>query len=800
MKIRTLNALFSFVFVVALLAIVGCERENQRMPDIDLNEKNAYSLTLRLKGVSAPITTYAVDISAEEHEKAVSDLSVVLFNPSDQTYLGTVAATVFPSENSEDGVAACFDARPVIQDDPVTTEVAFMLIANMTVEEIIEVMEAVKTKVEAVALTDLTYADIKTHAVVTAHAPDNFYHFVMVGNEKSTTPGDELYGVTLTKGVQQEMTGAIGLARLSARIDVEPVGVDAGEEMEDFTLTKVTVKNRQTQSNLFELTTASNTAGSEDKTYATEIMEPHTSLKHVIYTYENSTDGGTYLEVSMKYRGIELTPVTIPFTGKPIRRNHRYKVKLSRAEDDDYDPEQPTEPNINMPKFTWTVEVNDWNTEDADVSGDHRLVGAPVITNIPKAEGVIADDTGKQVYLTGNNTAAVFTVETESNSVEVDVDEWLLPSWLHKTGMTIVPGSMKQIFEFTADENPSGSRREGKIRFINKLDPDSYVELSVKQGIYYLVDYTFEASESALIFESDVTCSVQVVSRKAMEAYTHEGGDRLPECDGITENLLFTATVTGEGFSATVEGQTVTVTAEPSATEGMLTITLDENTAYQIAIPLTKKEEVVEYPVFPDTHVFARLAEYNIGSTAGTFAGSHKNDSSGHYNWDKAKDACPPGYRLPSKDEFNLFIPDSENKISFTNKVAYRIIGDGIDCTAYRYELVGNFEEGAVDSQLKITGRYLGDNYPKEITENTISDESWWGVHNENDIVRIFPAAGNYNSSSPFKLKGEEGFYWSSTRNESLSGNAWHMHFNSRGVNIKDESTTYKLTVRCVKE
>jgi len=34
MKIRTLNALFTFVFAVALLAIVGCERENQRMPDI----------------------------------------------------------------------------------------------------------------------------------------------------------------------------------------------------------------------------------------------------------------------------------------------------------------------------------------------------------------------------------------------------------------------------------------------------------------------------------------------------------------------------------------------------------------------------------------------------------------------------------------------------------------------------------------------------------------------------------------------------------------------------------------------
>ena len=116
-------------------------------------------------------------------------------------------------------------------------------------------------------------------------------------------------------------------------------------------------------------------------------------------------------------------------------------------------------------------------------------------------------------------------------------------------------------------------------------------------------------------------------------------------------------------------------------------------------------------------HVFARLAEYNIGGTAGTFAGSHKNDSSGYYKQGKAEDACPPGYRLPSKDEFNLFIPDLENKISFTNKVAYRIIGDGIDCTAYRYELVGNFEEGAVDSQLKITGRYLGDNYPRDNRE-----------------------------------------------------------------------------------
>ena len=141
----------------------------------------------------------------------------------------------------------------------------------------------------------------------------------------------------------------------------------------------------------------------------------------------------------------------------------------------------------------------------------------------------------------------------------------------------------------------------------------------------------------------------------------------------------------------------------------------------------------------------------------------------------KAEKACPPGYRLPSKDEFNLFIPDLENKISFTNKVAYRIIGDGIDCTAYRYELVGNFEEGAVDSQLKITGRYLGDNYPEEITEDTISDESWWGVHNENDIVRIFPAAGNYSSSS-LRFKGEKGLYWSSTCNESLSSNVWCMH------------------------
>ena len=77
----------------------------------------------------------------------------------------------------------------------------------------------------------------------------------------------------------------------------------------------------------------------------------------------------------MKYQGIELTPVTF-FYGSPF--DAIIGIRLSyRVEDDDYDPEQPTEPNINMPKFTWTVEVNDWNTEDADVSGDHRLAGAP---------------------------------------------------------------------------------------------------------------------------------------------------------------------------------------------------------------------------------------------------------------------------------------------------------------------------------------------------------------------------------------------------------------------------------------
>ena len=797
MKIQTLNALFTLVLAFALLAIAGCERENQRISDIDLDGKNSYSLSLHLKGVSAPLTTYAVGVSAEEHEKTVSDLSVVFFDPSDQTYLGTVAATVIASDTPEEGIAACFDARPVIQNHPVTAEVAFMLIANMTVEEVTAVVEAVKAKVEAMALTDLTYTDIKTHAVVTAHAPDNFYHFVMVSNEKSATPGDELYSVTLTKGVRQEMSSSIVLSRLSARIDVELIGVDTEGEMDDFVLTKVTVKNRQTQSNLFELATPSIAAGSEDKEYTTDIVEPYTALKHAIYTYENSTDGGTCLEVNMKYRDIELTPVVVPFTGKAIRRNHIYKVKLSRAAGDDYDPEQPTEPNINVPKFTWTIDVNDWDTNDAEVSDDHRLTGAPVITNIPKEEGVIADETLQQVYLTGNNTSVVFTVETESNSVEADVDEWLLPLWLHKTGMTIVPGSMKQIFEFLADENPSGNRREGTIRLINKLDADSYVELTVMQGVFYLVNYTFEASESALNFESVPTCSVQITSRKTMEAYTHEGGDRLPECDGIIADLPFTAIVSGEGFSVTTEGQTVVVTAEPSAVEGMLTVTLDESAAYQITIPLTKTS-VAEYAAFPDMHVFARLAEYNVSATHGAFTDSHKNNSSGYYTWEEAKTACPPGYHLPSKEEFMLFMPDIENGITFTDRVAYRIFGEGDDRAVYRYELVGNFKNLDENSQLKITGRYLGTNYPEEASDDAIFDELWWADHNENDVVRIFPAAGMYTVTGSPQSVGFQGLYWTSDSSET---NPLHMYFGSEKVKMQSNKLeSEKLTVRCVKD
>ena len=95
-------------------------------------------------------------------------------------------------------------------------------------------------------------------------------------------------------------------------------------------------------------------------------------------------------------------------------------------------------------RTVYTANTGGYEWSDAQVGGSN---GSRLVLNLD------LDDMGERIFLfvanagcaTNSGTAEDLTqLTSESNSVEADVDEWLLPSWLHKTGMTIVTGSIKQ--------------------------------------------------------------------------------------------------------------------------------------------------------------------------------------------------------------------------------------------------------------------------------------------------------------------------------------------------------------------
>ncbi len=200
------------------------------------------------------------------------------------------------------------------------------------------------------------------------------------------------------------------------------------------------------------------------------------------------------------------------------------------------------------------------------------------------------------------------------------------------------------------------------------------------------------------------------------------------------------------------------------------------------------------FPPFPATHVFARLAKFNVGATPKTWAESHKNNASGYYTQENAAAACPVGYRLPSVVEMEKFMPSPQITFNATTGLAYSILGTGVEHTAYRYRRVGVFEQNNLDSHWEITGRYLGTEHDG-VEISTVVQEEWWAAGNGNDIVHIFPACG---SEAFAGVMGRHGKYWTSSKTQSNRG--WGLSFYSENAILADESPSFAISVRPIKE
>ena len=132
------------------------------------------------------------------------------------------------------------------------------------------------------------------------------------------------------------------------------------------------------------------------------------------------------------------------------------------------------------------------------------------------------------------------------------------------------------------------------------------------------------------------------------------------------------------------------------------------------------------------------------------------------YNWDAAKVACPVGWHLPSKEEFEILL---------------KFVG-GVQENAWKWENAGKM--------LKSTNGW---------------NEYEGKDGNGNDAFGFLALPAGYrNGSGDFNNEGNGPYFWSST--ESVSGSAYYMglDFSNDDAFLNSFYKTSGFSVRCVKD
>lgn len=270
-------------------------------------------------------------------------------------------------------------------------------------------------------------------------------------------------------------------------------------------------------------------------------------------------------------------------------------------------------------------------------------------------------------------------------------------------------------------------------------------------------------------------------------------------------------------------------------------VAMDGGTPHELTIHRKgKTESINKLPL-------ACVAEYNVGKTPGVFATSHLNNASGYFAFDDVINACPKGYHTPTRQEaaviMPLFGPNYEVYLMFdTNslfenreeaikvgktqatylcdyksskgswvsyalrfKKATREVEAGypaatdnkLQC-AYRYEVVNSHKEGAVDSHLKVTARYLGEDFSGSIHD--VAKEPFWNNNSAKDVVRIIPSSIYYHPQKQKEVFGAGAFLWTATSYETNTGFVWTIAYIPKMAYISYNSILFKFGIRPVED
>lgn len=213
------------------------------------------------------------------------------------------------------------------------------------------------------------------------------------------------------------------------------------------------------------------------------------------------------------------------------------------------------------------------------------------------------------------------------------------------------------------------------------------------------------------------------------------------------------------------------------------------------------------------------FAPYNVAPDGISLATSQEPSASGLFTWEDAQQLGRISYqgreyRLPTIDELHALLPYNETidylvpgravrtsvervtiggetrnyqEISYSpgHGLAYAIrlakaagengARDNRYRTAFRYEYQPASEDAQGYGYLRITARYLGENFSGDI--NTVAQPAFWAKFAWDDHSITLPATGVRSEGMPTEMQGFAGAYWSSsTGADGLSASALILH------------------------
>ena len=183
------------------------------------------------------------------------------------------------------------------------------------------------------------------------------------------------------------------------------------------------------------------------------------------------------------------------------------------------------------------------------------------------------------------------------------------------------------------------------------------------------------------------------------------------------------------------------------------------------------------------------FAEYNVAPDGHSFARTHSPEASGYFDYDAAaKIVIKVGDKTKNLAFEQAVTIDGtkliygESFYSTGRHVAYALrfgkashkgsayAMDNSRLTAFRYEYSVNKDDPKGGFALKITARYLGENFQHDI--NFIASEGFWNSFTWDDATLILPANG-LRLGTEITTRGYAGEYWSTSAGfDDLSASA----------------------------